>query len=98
MGLQRYEKITPTRYSNLPKPTKCRRWSKRWTTFGILPLILLMVVLSVDHHTHLADSERLAADEFAEDGGRGDGGDFLGREGDDVVEELQKPDRVRVGR
>ena len=48
--------------------------------------------------TIVRQSERLAADELAEDGGRGDGGDFFGRQGDDVVEELQEADGVRVGR
>ena len=45
-----------------------------------------------------APLQRLAADEFAEDGGRGDAGDLLGGEGYDVVQELEEADGVGVGR
>ena len=39
----------------------------------------------------------MAVDEFAEDGGRRDGGDLCRREGDDVVEELQHAGGLGVG-
>ena len=42
--------------------------------------------------------KRLAVDEFAEDGGRRDGGDLGRSQGDDVVEELEHALGFGVGR